>query len=56
VFGGGILNGLESIIYSSVIFSGFIHISRVKATDGAIHWTYGFPCGSYQENVFITYR
>jgi hypothetical protein len=56
VFGGGILNGLESIIYSSVIFSGTLHISRVKVSDGAIHWTYGFPCGSYQENVFITYR
>ena len=39
-----------------MIFSGSLHISRVWAYDGVIHWTYGFPCGDYQENVFITYK
>jgi hypothetical protein len=41
-----------------VIFStGILYISRVNASDGEpIYWTYGFPCGAYQENVFITYK
>ena len=47
-FGGGSFNGPESIIYSAVIFSGSLLISRIQASDGAVHWTYGFPCFTYQ--------
>jgi hypothetical protein len=39
-----------------VIYSGSLHISRVRTYNGDIHWTYGFLCGDYQENVFITYK
>jgi hypothetical protein len=28
----------------------------VTTLEGDIHWTYGFPCGTNQGNVFITYK
>jgi len=55
-FGGGTSKGLESALYAATVIGSDLALSRVDPADGTLHWTYGFACSAYKENVFVEYR
>ncbi len=50
---GGRSQNFKHTIYTASIFNQILHISRVDGSNGDRDWTYGMPCSSEKDNVWV---